>query len=124
MGTTLDASPSFDQDEAGMSIVSYEWDLDGDGGYGEATGAMLPLSWSTILANGGAPGGTYTVAVKVTDNEGTTDTEFHTINLGEPSDPVAGFYALNPVAEGEMVTFDGRTSYDTDEMGVSIALYE
>ena len=69
---SLDGSSSYDQDQAGSSITAYEWDLNGDGTI-DTSGSSISLSWSTIIANGGTPGGTYTVTLRVTDNESTTD---------------------------------------------------
>ncbi|MBN1155019.1 PKD domain-containing protein, partial [candidate division KSB1 bacterium] len=69
---TLDGSGSYDPD-TGDSIVKYEWDLDSDGQYDDATG-MYPLyTWS-------AP----TIAIiwlKVTDSHGESDTDSTTVRI-------------------------------------------
>jgi len=61
----LDASTSNDPDG---SIVKYEWDLDGNGTYETNTGTTKTTS-KTFSATG-----TYTIGLRVTDNEGKTST--------------------------------------------------
>jgi len=58
---TLDASRSADPDTDG-SITRYEWDLNNDGVYGDATGATI----STVFDDQG----TYVVGLRVTDDKG------------------------------------------------------
>lgn len=59
------------------SIVSYEWDLDNDGQYDDATGATTGFSSSTA--------GTYTVGLRVTDDLGDTGTDTATVTIDEVS---------------------------------------
>ena len=66
----FDASGSYDQDEGGDSIVSYEWDFDGDGTYGDSYDSGTDENPVKIFTDFGA----YTVDVLVTDDEGATDT--------------------------------------------------
>ncbi len=61
---TLDGSGSYDPDPAPDHIVSYEWDLDNDGEYDDATGEIVSYIWDTE--------GTYTIGLKVTDTYGAT----------------------------------------------------
>jgi len=68
----------------GVSPYTFEWDLDNDGDYGDATGKSASKSWSTI--------GTYTIGIKVTDNIGTTDTDTAQVSItfrapNKPSKP-------------------------------------
>jgi PKD repeat protein len=67
----LDGSGSNDLDG---TIVSYEWDLDDDGFYDDATGVTTTNSWSSE--------GTYTISLKVTDDGGLTDTDDAIVNIG------------------------------------------
>lgn len=67
----LDASGSSDPDG---SIVSYAWDLDGDGFYDDATGATHEM----LIMNNIAP---FPVGVKVTDDQGATDTDITTVTI-------------------------------------------
>jgi hypothetical protein len=76
---TLDASGSFD---AGSGIGAFEWDLDGDGAYDDATG---PTATWTFGDNG-----TYTVAVRVTDNLGHSATASTTVEVRNVAPSVSG----------------------------------
>jgi len=67
----LDGTGSFD---IGGTIVSYEWDLDYDGLYDDATGSTTTNSWFSE--------GSYTISLKVTDNDGFSDTDDATVNIG------------------------------------------
>ncbi|MES1245073.1 MAG: PKD domain-containing protein [Acidobacteriota bacterium] len=57
---TLDASRSADPDTDG-EITRYEWDLDGDGAYDDATGATVTTAFGDQ--------GTYVVGLRVTDDQ-------------------------------------------------------
>jgi hypothetical protein len=74
---TLDGSGSYDPDP-GDSIVSYEWELDNDGQYDDATGVNPTWTWSVV--------GFYTIGLRVTDTFGETDTDQTSaiISEGEP----------------------------------------
>ena len=70
-GVGFDASASYDGDAT--DLVSFRWDLDGDGNYGDGgySIAMLDLSWSDLMSNfGWASDGWKRVSVEVTDDEG------------------------------------------------------
>jgi len=51
----------------GKSPYTYNWDLDNDGEYDDATGSTVSKSWETV--------GTYTIGLKVIDNIGKNDTD-------------------------------------------------
>ena len=51
----------------GKSPYTYNWDLDNDGEYDDATGSSVGKSWETV--------GTYTIGLKVIDNIGKNDTD-------------------------------------------------
>ncbi|WMW25295.1 PKD domain-containing protein [Methanolobus sediminis] len=59
---TLDATGSYDPD--GYPLT-YEWDLDNDGEYDDATGMYAYYTWNSV--------GTYDVGLRVTDNSGACD---------------------------------------------------
>ena len=64
---TLDASASFSTDGARLS---YSWDVNGDGVYGDAKGVQPTVSWSNLTALGIQAGNTYNVTVQVTESHG------------------------------------------------------
>ncbi|HDO19657.1 MAG TPA: PKD domain-containing protein, partial [Thermoplasmatales archaeon] len=69
---TFDASNSYDPDG---TIVSYEWDWDNDGVYDEIhDNPIATHSWSSQ--------GDYIVTLRVTDNDGATDTTTKSIHVG------------------------------------------
>jgi hypothetical protein len=67
---TLDASASNDPDG---DALNYSWDINGDGAFGDATGARPILSWAQLGALGiSGPGTTYNIRVRVDDGHGHT----------------------------------------------------
>jgi len=77
---TLDGSASTDTDG---SITTYEWDLDNDGQYDDATGMTADFSASST--------GTYTVGLQVTDNDGAQDTDTATVTVSEQGTVFDGY---------------------------------
>ncbi|MBN2357390.1 PKD domain-containing protein, partial [candidate division KSB1 bacterium] len=70
---TLDGSGSSDPDG---TINTYEWDLNGDGDYndaGDKTGQTVQNTWSSA--------GTYTVNLRVTDNDGAKDSDAASVKI-------------------------------------------
>ncbi|MFB6228254.1 MAG: CARDB domain-containing protein, partial [Halobacteriales archaeon] len=76
---TLDGTASTDSDG---SIASYEWDLDGDGQYDDATGPTASVSFDAT--------GEQTIGLRVTDDDGATSTTTVTVNVTERSDTISG----------------------------------
>ncbi len=68
---TLNASLSYDPDG---SIVSWEWNLDNDDQYDDATGMTATFSAPTA--------GAYTVGILVTDDDGATNVDTTTVTVG------------------------------------------
>ncbi len=99
---TLDGSESDDPDG---TIDSYNWDLDNDGQFDDATGIAPTKSWSTS--------GTYPISLMVTDNEGATDTDSSTVTVTgyAPVAKIDGPYYGNP---GKVIKMNASESYDTD----------
>jgi hypothetical protein len=93
VGTTiaLDGSGSTDNDG---TIVLYEWDLDNDGQYDDATGATT--NFDAVAA------GTYTIGLQVTDNDGATDADTTTVTVTDIVTP--GGYAI--VDTGQTTFYD------------------
>ena len=89
------------------SISTIEWDLDNDGTYNDASGPEATRIW--VLA------GTYTVGLKVTDNEGEADTVTKNVTVGNPpNDPPTAAFHFAPTAPrtGETVRFTSDASDD------------
>ena len=60
----LDASGSFDPD---ADPLTYSWDINGDGVFGDATGATPTLSWEQLQALGINDNDGFAVTVQVRD---------------------------------------------------------
>jgi len=73
----LDGSGSSDPDPGDM-IVSYEWDLDFDGQYDDATGVNAQHTWNSAYSGN--------IGLRVTDTFGDTDTDQTSVIItrGEP----------------------------------------
>lgn len=104
----LDGSGSFHQDPS-KSIVSWEWDLDNDGSYGDATGPLTSRTFPAI--------DNYSVGLRVTDGDGTTDTTTVVVQITQP--PVAptadadGPYSFCPQTQPWFL--DGSGSVNPDD---------
>ena len=87
---TFDGSASYDPD-AGDSIVSYEWDLDGDNVF-EANGVTVSKTWPDDYSG--------TVTLRVTDTKGATNTKSTTVTVNNVAPTVAldkSYYATVPI---------------------------
>jgi alpha-tubulin suppressor-like RCC1 family protein len=114
----LDGWTSFEPDALyGDRIISYEWDLDGNGDYSDASGATVNLTWQDIQKwgmKGPADPLTQmpvnTIGLRVTDSFGLTHTDRTTVTLLDKR-PVARF-TLWPLAPrpSEQVIFDASAS--------------
>lgn len=71
-GVTLNANASSTVGSAcGVSLVKYDWDLNGDGQYNDRTGALVTLSAADLVALGFTNYGySYPIAVRVMDSAG------------------------------------------------------
>ncbi len=74
----LDGSASSDPDG---DPLSYGWDLDGDGTYGDVTGATPTIDWATLKSFGIDDDGTYTIGLQVDDGNGGTATASTTLTI-------------------------------------------
>jgi VCBS repeat-containing protein len=86
----LTASASSDPDDG---IALYEWDLDGDGQYDDATGVATSATFGD--------NGSFTVAVKVIDRSGANSTDTATVVVLNVA-PSASFSNDGPVNEGSI----------------------
>ncbi|MGV6818578.1 MAG: DUF4347 domain-containing protein [Thiotrichales bacterium] len=64
---TLDASASSDPDG---DTLSYNWDLNNDGTYGDATGVNPTIDWATLKTFGIDDDASYTIGLQVDDGNG------------------------------------------------------
>ena len=107
---------SYDPD--GGNITKYEWDWNNDGIYDPSTGPDKYHSFSSD--------GTYKVQLRVTDDEGLTDTLDNPVivNIFKPKEPpyAASSYFPHYPKAGQQVHFFNLGSYDPD--GGNISLYE
>jgi PKD repeat protein len=72
---TFDGSGSYDNDESGASIVQYDWKFfTGDSWHN----GLGPNPTHAYMSEG-----TYTVTLRVTDDEGATDTDTTTVTVGD-----------------------------------------
>jgi PKD repeat protein len=93
----VDASGSTDDE----SIASYAWSFgDGGSGSGQTTSHTF------------AAGGTYSVALTVTDNEGATDTETIDVTVAGNEPPTASFSWRAADDDPFTIEFDGSASSD------------
>jgi len=90
--------------DPGTDALTYEWDLDNNGSY-ETPGQNVSNTWSQ--------NGTYTVGLRVTDDDGGFGTDTATVYVND-LDPTAAFsYSPASPVIGETVSFtDESTSYD------------
>ena len=110
---TLDASGSTDNG----SIVSYEWDTDGDGVYGDYDDADDGQTTAVSFDSGG----TYTVGLQVTDDQGNTDTVTKQITVDNPAPEPSFSYSPSTPNPDDTITLDASGSSDSDG---SIVSYE
>ena len=105
-GITL-TSTSRDIDGA---IVSWQWDLNGDGVFKDAAGAVVTQVYPVA--------GTYTVGLRVTDTTGLTDVAFHSVVVHDPPPPprppppavAAPARQIQPILPFPLVRIAGRVS--------------
>jgi len=90
---TFNASASYDFDG---SILSYEWHF-GDGTNG--TGMIVSHNYTSA--------GTYNVFLKVTDNDGLSDTTTKSVTIGKLSSTISITVSPTKITIGETVTING-----------------
>ncbi|MFO0946658.1 MAG: dienelactone hydrolase family protein [Planctomycetota bacterium] len=102
---TLDATATFDPNLS--DVLSFSWDVNGDGTFGDATGVSPTLDWTTLVSLGISDGPTsWNVRVRVDDGAGnivTSSSAILLLNNGAPSVSVDG---PTSVAVGQSAAFD------------------
>jgi hypothetical protein len=98
---TLDASGSYDPDG---TIVSYDWDLDNDGEFDDASGETVLWSWSSA--------GTYTISLRVRDEFGLKDTDTEIVTIHDYGDLNGHVKELDndPVSGATMNLYDSGSN--------------
>lgn len=110
--TTLDGSGSSDPDG---TIIAYEWDLDGDGLYDDATGAIPSYTWIDDY-NGN-------IGLKVTDDDGAIDTDTTTVTINNVA-PIVDAGDDQVVNEGDTVTLDPADFPDSGSLDNHTAIID
>jgi PKD repeat protein len=91
-------------DPGAADVLTYTWDLDNDGAYDDFTGQNPTKTWTSL--------GTYTIGLRVADDDGGSDTKSTTVEVGTgipvtfQTDPAG----LQVKVDGETVTTP-RTYY-------------
>lgn len=93
----LDASASSDPQGG---LLTYEWDLDNDGDYDDATG--VTATFETVGQDG-----EFTVGVRVTDPAGASDTDTATVAVTNVLPSMAWMAWTSPIDEGDAVSLSG-----------------
>lgn len=83
---TLDATLSSDPNG---DPLTYSWDVNGDGVYGDASGATPTLTAADLHALGVFGGASYSVSVQVDDGQGNTAYAFTSLTVAVPTGPTA-----------------------------------
>ncbi len=114
----LDASGSTDPDLPNDTLT-YAWDFDGDGEYDDATGVTPTFSAAGL--NGPA---TVTVGLRVTDDDGASDTATADINVtadaNDTTPPVAALTSAPNVTVAGATFYEFQVTY-TDDIAVDIS---
>lgn len=101
VGQQVDFDASASSDPDGI-VMNYEWDLDGNGTF-ETQGPNPSRSYASA--------GTYTVSLRVTDNDAKQDVVAHNVVIAALTPPVAAFTATpSTVILGSSVSYDGSGS--------------
>lgn len=98
---TLDASASDDPDG---DTISYRWDIDNDGVYGELsepTSVSPTLTWATLNSFGILDNGTFTVGLQVDDGQGGTDIDTISLTVNNVSPAIT---SANTISVNENVS--------------------
>ena len=101
-GITLDASVSSDVDG---DALTYLWDINNDGTYGDVTGVSPTLTWAQLQTFGINDDGSYTIKVQVDDGNGgiTTGTTSIVVANAVPTLTATG---AATIAEGSSYTLN------------------
>jgi hypothetical protein len=114
---TIDEGTSLSLDGTGSSDpegdpLTYNWDIDDDGNYDDATGETPTISWSELVSLGLNDNGIYSIGLEVSDGVSSdTDSTTVTINNVAPTITANG----DTINENEYATVSG-TIYDPNPL--------
>ena len=110
---TFNGTDSYDPDG---SIVSYEWDLDDDGEFDDATGPTPTKTWDIPYSG--------TISLNVTDNIGATDVDSTSLTVVIPATVDFDPDTLNKESKGKWVTVytELPAGYNVTHINVSTML--
>jgi len=82
----------------GLAPYTYQWDLDNDGAYDDATGKDIQRTWNTA--------GSYTISLKVIDARGKNDTDSALVIISTRDPNLYGYGSLNwvDITPGDTIT--------------------
>jgi hypothetical protein len=91
---------------AGGGVLTYEWDFDDDGMFDDATGETPDFD---PVGDGVGQDGVYTVRLKVTNEDGLSDTDESTVTVNNVA-PSVSFDPQDPEDEGDPLIVTGTIS--------------
>lgn len=115
---TLDGANSWDP---GQSVLSYRWDLNHDGVYGDVTGANATLSWSQLALWGITDNGSYTLGLQVTDPQGLSDSQTALLVVDNVAPVFTTLAIVSPIDENTATTLTGTVlDYGADTLTLAV----
>ena len=96
------------------SIVDWDWDLDNDGQYDDYTGETPTVPWARIVALGLDDVGTYTIGLKVTDNDSGTDTDSTTMAVTNVAPVINSLTTTNAEEDLARTRFSAGQRWELD----------
>ena len=111
-GVYLNGSASFDPDGQPLPLT-YRWDLDNDGVFGDATGSIAYATWSQLESFGFTIDSTNTVALQVSDGRA-TDVAYTDVIVAANVPPTASAGGPYTISMGQTLYLNGSASNDPD----------
>jgi len=112
-GDSLDLNALESSDPDGDTLT-FSWDLNGDGTFGDATGPTPTLAWADLVALGIDDDGTFNVAVRVDDGKLGVDTASAILTINNVA-PALSIFGADSVAEGSPYTLNLSSSDPGDD---------
>ena len=105
-GSNLDLSGAGSDPDGDAALLSYTWDLNNDGTFGDATGAAPTVTWAALQALSPAinDDGAYTIRLRVTDPSGLTADSEATLSIINTV-PIVSISGPSEAVRGEPLSF-------------------